>query len=116
MSWKAKYGYPATKIKYSSPSCQARVLSLTEFGGVGDGTTLNTDAFRSVVDHLSQYKSNGGGMLYVPAEKWLTLTGPFDLSSYFALFLHRDATILGTQVLRSRDTNPCRPAHRVLPP
>lgn len=93
---KSKYGNPVTEIKYSSPSCRAHVSSLTEFGGVGDGTTLNTDAFRSAIDHLSQYGSSGGGMLFVPAGKWLT--GPFNLTSYFTLFLHKDATILGTQV------------------
>ncbi|XP_078173653.1 putative polygalacturonase [Carex rostrata] len=92
---KPKSGNPVTEIKYSSPSCRAHASSLAEFGGVGDGTTLNTDAFRSAIDHLSQYASNGGGMLYVPAGKWLT--GPFNLTSYFTLFLHKDATILGTQ-------------------
>lgn len=93
---KPKSGNPVTMIKYSSPSCRAHTSSLAEFGGVGDGTTLNTDAFRSAINHLSQYASNGGGMLYVPAGKWLT--GPFNLTSYFTLFLHKDATILGTQV------------------
>ncbi|KAJ3672651.1 hypothetical protein LUZ60_007372 [Juncus effusus] len=84
-----------TSIKYQSLSCRAHVSSLSEFGGVGDGTTLNTNAFRSAVDHLSQYGSTGGGMLYVPAGKWLT--GPFNLTSHFTLFLHKDAVLLGTQ-------------------
>jgi hypothetical protein len=69
---------------------------------VGDGTTSNTAAFRSAVDHLSQYsgEEGGGAMLYVPAGKWLT--GPFNLTSHFTLFLHRDAVILASQV---RSTN-----------
>ncbi|KAJ4732342.1 Pectin lyase-like superfamily protein [Rhynchospora pubera] len=92
---KPRYRNPITEIKYASPSCRAHVSSLTEFGGVGDGTTLNTDAFRSAVEHLSQYSSTGGGMLYVPAGKWLT--GPFNLTSCFTLFLDKDATILATQ-------------------
>ncbi|XP_062227837.1 probable polygalacturonase [Phragmites australis] len=82
---------------YLAPSCRAHTASLADFGGVGDGTTSNTAAFRSAVDHLSQYsgKSGGGGMLYVPAGKWLT--GPFNLTSHFTLFLHSDAVILGSQ-------------------
>ncbi|RCV19801.1 hypothetical protein SEVIR_4G004900v4 [Setaria viridis] len=82
---------------YLAPSCRAHTASLADFGGVGDGTTSNTAAFRSAVDHLSQYSGEGGGgaMLYVPAGKWLT--GPFNLTSHFTLFLHSDAVILGSQ-------------------
>ncbi|KAK3128174.1 hypothetical protein QOZ80_6BG0457900 [Eleusine coracana subsp. coracana] len=82
---------------YLAPRCRAHTASLTDFGGVGDGTTSNTAAFRSAVDHLSQYsgEGGGGGMLYVPAGKWLT--GPFNLTSHFTLFLHGDAVILGSQ-------------------
>jgi polygalacturonase len=83
---------------YLAPNCRAHTASLADFGGVGDGTTSNTAAFRSAVDHLSQYsgESGGGAMLYVPAGKWLT--GPFNLTSHFTLFLHSDAVILGSQV------------------
>ena len=81
---------------YLSPNCRAHTASLADFGAVGDGTTSNTAAFRSAVDHLSQYSGKGGAMLYVPAGKWLT--GPFNLTSHFTLFLHSDAVILGSQV------------------
>lgn len=80
---------------YLSPSCRKHTASLTDFGGVGDGTTSNTAAFRSAVEQLSQYSGDGGAMLYVPAGKWLT--GPFNLTSHFTLFLHGDAVILGSQ-------------------
>ncbi|OEL34042.1 putative polygalacturonase [Dichanthelium oligosanthes] len=82
---------------YLAPSCRAHTASLADFGGVGDGNTSNTAAFRSAVDHLSQYsgEDGGGAMLYVPAGKWLT--GPFNLTSHFTLFLHSDAVILGSQ-------------------
>ncbi|KAJ1257548.1 hypothetical protein BS78_10G004500 [Paspalum vaginatum] len=81
---------------YLAPTCRAHTASLADFGGVGDGTTSNTAAFRSAVDHLSQYSGEGGGgaMLYVPPGKWLT--GPFNLTSRFTLFLHSDAVILGS--------------------
>ncbi|XP_066375940.1 probable polygalacturonase [Miscanthus floridulus] len=82
---------------YLAPACRAHTASLADFGGVGDGTTSNTAAFRSAVDHLSQYsgEDGGGAMLYVPAGKWLT--GPFNLTSHFTLFLHSDAVILASQ-------------------
>nr|GMC98065.1 probable polygalacturonase [Ipomoea batatas] len=69
--------------------------SLTDFGGVGDGVTLNTDAFRTAVDFLSGFAPEGGSMLYVPPGKWLT--GSFNLTSHFTLFLDQDAVILASQ-------------------
>uniref|UniRef100_A0ACD6A880 Uncharacterized protein n=1 Tax=Avena sativa TaxID=4498 RepID=A0ACD6A880_AVESA len=80
---------------YLAPTCREHTASLTEFGGVGDGTTSNTAAFQKAVAHLSHYSDSGGGMLYVPAGKWLT--APFNLTSHFTLFLHADAVILASQ-------------------
>jgi len=83
-------------FQYCAVSCRAYSASVTEFGAVGDGNTLNTKAFQSAIDHLSQYSSNGGSQLYVPPGRWLT--GSFNLTSHFTLFLHKDAVILGSQV------------------
>ncbi|KAG6522484.1 hypothetical protein ZIOFF_019624 [Zingiber officinale] len=86
-------------IDYTSSGaggCRAHVASLTDFGGVGDGVTSNTAAFAAAVSSLSQVACQGGAMLVVPAGRWLT--GPFNLTSHFTLFLHRDAIILATQV------------------
>lgn len=82
---------------YLAPACREHTASLAEFGGVGDGTTSNTAAFRAAVEHLSQYSGDGGGggTLYVPAGRWLT--APFNLTSHFTLFLHSDAVILASQ-------------------
>nr|XP_009385370.2 PREDICTED: probable polygalacturonase [Musa acuminata subsp. malaccensis] len=85
------------QFKYSAAACRAHTASLSDFGGVGDGATSNTAAFQAAVSHLSQFASDGGGMLFVPAGRWLT--GPFNLTSSFTLFLHRDAVILATQVI-----------------
>lgn len=81
---------------YSAISCRGHSASIQDFGGVGDGATLNTLAFQQAVDHLSQFASDGGAQLFVPAGKWLT--GSFNLTSHFTLFLHRDAVLLASQV------------------
>lgn len=83
-------------LEYSAISCRGHTASLTDFGGVGDGKTSNTKAFQEAISHLSQYASNGGAQLFVPAGKWLT--GSFNLISHFTLYLHKDAVLLASQV------------------
>ncbi|XP_022736661.1 probable polygalacturonase isoform X2 [Durio zibethinus] len=81
---------------YSAIDCSRKYsASLTDFGGVGDGVTSNTKAFQAAVDNLSQYASDGGSLLFVPPGKWLT--GSFNLTSHFTLYLHKDASLLGSQ-------------------
>ncbi|KAG0473330.1 hypothetical protein HPP92_015187 [Vanilla planifolia] len=81
--------------KYQSTSCRTHSASLSDFGAVSDGKTSNTKAFQDAVAHLSQFSGDGGGLLYIPPGRWLT--GPFNLTSCFTLFLHRDAVILASQ-------------------
>ena len=83
-------------VKYNALTCRKHSAFLTDFGGVGDGKTLNTKAFQAAIANLSQYANDGGAELIVPAGKWLT--GSFNLTSHFTLFLHEDATILASQV------------------
>ena len=83
-------------IEYGAISCRAHTASITDFGGVGDGETSNTKAFKAAVERLSQYAGDGGAQLYVPAGRWLT--GSFNLTSHFTLFLHQDAVLLASQV------------------
>lgn len=64
-------------------------VSLTDFGGVADGKTLNTDAFKKAISALVK---QGGGHLNVPAGTWLT--GPIVLKSNIDLHLEKNATIL----------------------
>jgi len=85
-----------TSFEYNGINCRAHSASLTDFGGVGDGNTSNTKAFQSAISHLSQYSSEGGSQLYVPAGKWLT--GSFSLTSHFTLYLDKDAVLLASQV------------------
>ncbi|VAI32500.1 unnamed protein product [Triticum turgidum subsp. durum] len=68
------------------------VYDLKEFGGIGDGRTLNTAAFEAAVAAISE---RGGGRLTVPAGRWLT--APFNLTSHMTLFLAAGAEILGVQ-------------------
>ena len=78
---------------------RGHTASIVDFGGIGDGLTLNTLAFQRAVSYLSSFSKKGGGQLNVPPGKWLT--GSFNLTSHFTLFLHKDAVILGSQVLDS---------------
>ena len=66
-------------------------LSLTEFGGVGDGLTDNTQAFAKAISALQKL---GGGHLVVPAGVFVT--GPISLKDHIDLHLERNAMILLT--------------------
>lgn len=80
---------PVTIEQATPPDIPDRQVLLTDFGGCGDGTTLNTDAFAKAIDNLSQ---RGGGHLIVPPG--IYLTGPIVLKSHIDLHVERDALIL----------------------
>ncbi|MBA0562993.1 hypothetical protein Golob_008009 [Gossypium lobatum] len=69
-------------------------VTITEFGAVGDGVTLNTKAFQNAIFYLNSFADKGGAKLFVPAGRWLT--GSFDLISHLTLWLDKDAVILGS--------------------
>ena len=87
----AKYyeNLPTKVAQVSRPSIPANELSLTEVGGVGDGVTLNTEAFKK---GISQLTKKGGGRLSVPQGVWLT--GPIQLKDNIELHLAKNAIIL----------------------
>ena len=64
-------------------------VTLTDFGGVGDGVTLNTEAFRNAISALTK---KGGGRLVVPQGVWLT--GPIQLKDNIDLHITRNAIVL----------------------
>lgn len=72
-------------------------VTLTEFGAVGDGATVNTLAFQNAIFYLRSFADKGGAQLYVPKGKWLT--GSFNLISHLTLSLDRGAVIIATQVI-----------------
>lgn len=65
--------------------------SITEFGAVADGITLNTEAFDKAIKAVAE---KGGGKVIVPAGLWLT--GPIVLQSNINLYLEENALILFT--------------------
>ena len=66
-----------------------RIVNITNFGAVGDGHTLNTDAFARAIQACAQA---GGGRVLVPAGIWFT--GPIQLKSNIDLHLELGALIL----------------------
>ena len=81
-------GLPFEMGPILQPAIPDRTLSLTETGGVGDGSTLNTEAFAQAI---SQLERKGGGHLIVPAGVWLS--GPIELRSQIDLHLERGAVL-----------------------
>ena len=64
-------------------------VSIADFGGVGDGVALNTEAFRKAISALTK---KGGGRLVVPQGVWLT--GPIVLQDNIDLHIERNAIVL----------------------
>lgn len=83
-------------IEYMALNCRKHSAVLTEFGAVGDGKTSNTKAFKDAITKLAPKAADGGVQLIVPPGKWLT--GSFNLTSHFTLFIQKGATILASQV------------------
>ncbi len=82
-------GLPFEMPRVELPDIPSRSVVLTDFGGIGDGVALNTEAFARAIDHLS---SLGGGRLVVPAGIWFT--GPIGFKSHIELNLDKDAIIV----------------------
>lgn len=75
------------------PNLRGVVFNLSDFGGVGDGRTVNTMAFERAIEEIEK---RGGGQLNVLPGHWLT--APFNLTSHMTLFLAQNAVILGVDV------------------
>lgn len=90
-------------VNVSEPQIPALRVSISDFGGKGDGHTLNSKAFADAINYLS---SRGGGTLTVPSGVWLT--GPIVLKSHIRLMLNDNAVIKF-----SADTKLYRPLREV---
>ncbi|KAM1160944.1 hypothetical protein TB2_000088 [Malus domestica] len=71
------------------------VISVEAFGGVGDGTTSNTEAFWRAILHTQSFVNTGGSQLNVRKGRWLM--GSFNLTSNFTLFLEQGVVIGDSQ-------------------
>lgn len=90
----SNYAYLYKDLPFEMPVLSAPVfpdyeVNMGDFGGIGDGIALNTEAFEKAIAKLSD---EGGGKLIVPAGVWLT--GPIVLKSNINLHLQDRAVIL----------------------
>ncbi len=76
------------EITAALPVIPSAKFNLADFGAVGDGKTLNTEAFKNAIEHIAKA---GGGHLIVPHGTYKTL--PFVLTSHMDLHLDPGATI-----------------------
>jgi len=75
-------------VRPALPVIPDRTFALTDFGGVGDGKTLNTEAFKKA---FAAVEAAGGGKLVVP--KGIFRTQPITLCSSLELHLEEGAMI-----------------------
>ncbi len=80
---------PFDMQEVATPSIPEYTVSLTDFGGTGDGHHDNTEAFQMAFAHL---REKGGGHLNVEPGIWLT--GPIALESNTDLHLEHGAILL----------------------
>lgn len=79
---------PVELRKATPVSVPDRTVSIKDFGAVGDGVTLCTEALQRAIDELA---AQGGGHLTVPQGIWLT--GPIELKSNIDLNVEKNAII-----------------------
>ena len=82
-------GLPFDMPRVQLPVIPDRSVVVTDFGGVGDGVAMNTEAFAAAIDKLA---GEGGGRLVVPAGIWRT--GPIELKSHIELNVDKNAVIV----------------------
>ncbi len=85
-------GLPIELQQVTAPTINEQRVSITDFGAIGDGQTMNTAAIQKAIDTLAK---QGGGHVDVPAGIWLT--APFKLKSGIDLHLAQNAIIQLTE-------------------
>lgn len=82
-------GMSFARPEVSVPQIPDRSVSLVDFGAVGDGKFLNTDAFAKAIRHVAE---KGGGRVVVPRGIWLT--GPIVMLDNTQLHTESGALVL----------------------
>lgn len=84
--------------KVLTPTFKKDTLSISRFGAVADGLTLNTSAITKAIE---QCNKAGGGVVLVPRGLWLT--GPITLKNNVNLYVAKGALV---QFTSQRDAYP----------
>lgn len=82
---------PTAMPTVSAPTIPANTVNIKDFGGIGDGITLNTEAFKKAISALNK---QGGGKLVVPAGIWMT--GLISLKDNIELHLEKNAIVMAS--------------------
>jgi polygalacturonase len=73
----------------NEPVIPDNTVNIIDFGAIGDGVTLNTDAFKKAIEKVSE---SGGGKVIVPRGIWLT--GPIILKSNINIHAEEGALVI----------------------
>ena len=92
-------------ITWVLPVCAAENFNLKDFGGVGDGATLNTSALQKAIDACTKA---GGGVVRVPSGRYVI--GTVEMKSYVTLSLDHGAELLGSQKMEDYPIDQIQPA------
>jgi polygalacturonase len=89
-----EYEYLYENLPFEMPRVERPVfadyqVNIRDYGAVGDGVFLNTDAFAQAINHVSEV---GGGRVVVPAGVWFT--GPIVLKGNVDLHLEKGSLVL----------------------
>lgn len=87
------------KVDPKLPLIPQQRFVLSDFGGIGDGKTMNTEAFRRAI---AACRRAGGGEVVVPAGTFVT--GPIELTDKMALVLEKGATLRGSENFRDYES------------
>ncbi|XP_057818151.2 probable polygalacturonase [Cryptomeria japonica] len=88
-------GVPETCAGIVPMKRRQHTMSIRRFGAIGDGRTLNTQAFQAAISTIRKLDNIGGTLLYIPTGIWLT--GSFNLTSHMTLYLAKNAVIKASQ-------------------
>jgi polygalacturonase len=78
-------------IGAAAPASGAKRFTITSFGAVGDGKTVNTSALQALIDKVAK---EGGGTLVVPTGTFLT--GALFFKQGVNLYIEKGGTLKGT--------------------